>query len=183
MMAAPKVKVSREEFAQVLSYWLAKQVNTQAFKETAKDLDLKDKPQELFGLNLKNKKDSETLAEELFALNMWLIVYSCEIKSEDIDKRKEYLDIFHLIVYQIILEGTGEDFNHWKLAVTAKYADYNEAMKTESPLGPFWQLATVVSNNMSRKLNIDALIKYQISVYVSSTIEALLKLINEYDIE
>jgi hypothetical protein len=178
-----KIKVSREKFAEVLSYWLANQVNTKALKETARALDLKDEPEELFGLDLKNKKDSDALARELFALNMWLIVYSCESIFEDIDKRNECLDRFHLIVYQRILGGTRQDFDQWKLSATVNYADYNEAMKTESPPGPLWQLATVVNKNMFGKLNLDAFVQFQISVYASSTIKALLELINKYEIE
>lgn len=181
-MDDPKIKVSKEEFAEVLSYWLANQVNTKAIEQLAKALDLKDKPQELFGINLKNKKDSNTLAEELFALNMWLIVYSCEIIFEDIDKRNECLDTFHLIVYQRILEGNEEDFDQWKLSATARYIDYNEAMKIESPPGPLWQLATVVNKNMFGKLNLDALVQFQISVYVAESMKALEGLIRKYDI-
>jgi hypothetical protein len=183
MTDIPKIKVSREEFAEALAYWLAKQVNTQALKETAKAFDLKDKPEELFGLNLKNKRDSDTLAKELFALNMWLIVHSCETVFEDTNKRNECLDMFHLIVYQKILGGTEEDFDQWKLAATVNYADYNEAIKTEGTPGPFWQLATVVNKNMFGKLNLDAFVQFQISVYASSTIKALLELISEYEIE
>jgi len=182
-MDAPKIKVSRKEFAEVLSYWLGNQVNTQAIKQTAKALDLKDKPQELFGLNLKNKNDSSTLVEELFALNMWLIVYSCERIFEDIDKRNECLDIFHRIVYKRLLEGTEEDFDQWKLSATVRYVDYNEAMETESPPGSLWQLATVVNKKMFGQLNLDALVQFQISVYTSSTFKALEGLINKYDIE
>lgn len=164
-MDDPKIKVSKEEFAEVLCYWLANQVNTKAIQQLAEVLDVEDKPQ------------------ELFALNMWSIVYSCERIFEDIDKRNECLDTFHLIVYQRILEGTEEDFGQWKLSVTAKYIDYNEAMETESQPGPLWQLATVVNKNLFGKLNLSALVQFEISAYASSTIKALLEMINKYDIE
>lgn len=179
-MDAPKIKVSREEFAEVLCYWLANQVNTKAIQQLAEVLDVEDKPQELFGINLKNKKNLNTLTEELFALNMWSIVYSCERIIEDIDKRNECLDTFHLIIYQRILKGTEENFNQWKLSATAKYIDYNEAMETENPL---WQLATVVNKNLFGKLNLSAIVQFEISTYASSTIKALLEMINKYDIE
>jgi hypothetical protein len=180
VMDTPKIKASREEFAEVLCYWLANQVNTKAIKQLAEVIDVEDKPQELFGINLENKKNLNILAEELFALNMWSIVNSCERMFENIDKRNECLDTFHLIVYQRILKGTEEDFDHWKLSLTARYIDYNEAMEAKNPL---WQLATVVNKNLFGKLNLSAIVQFEISTYASSTIKALLEMINKYDIE
>jgi len=182
-MDAPKIKASKEEFAEVLCYWLANQVNTKAIQQLAEILDVEDKPQELFGINLKDKKNLNTLAEELFSLNMWMIVYSCERIFENIDKRNECLDTFHLNVYQRILEGTEEDFGQWKLSLTAKYIDYNEAMETESQPGPLWHLATVVNKNLFGKLNLSFLVELEIGAYASSTIKALMEMINKYDIE
>ena len=67
--------------------------------------------------------------------------------------------------------------------MTVKYIDYNEAMKTESPPSPLWQLAKVVNKNLFGKVNLSAIIQFQISAYASSTIKALEGLINKYDIE
>ena len=128
MKESPKIRVSRKEFAGVLSYWLAKQVNIEAIQQLAKTFDLKGIPREIFGINLKGKKELDTLTEELFALNMWMIVYSCERVLEDIKKRNDCLDAFHLIAYQRILGGIEENFNEWKLYITTKYIKYNEAM-------------------------------------------------------
>jgi len=183
MMDDPKVKASKEEFAEVLFYCLASQVNTKTIQQLAKVIDVEDKPQELFGINIKNKENLNALAEELFSLNMWMIVYSCERIFEDIDKRNECLDTFHLNVYQRILEGTEEDFGQWKLSLTAKYIDYNEAMGTESQPGPLWQLAKVVNKNLFGKLNKSAIVQFEISAYASSNIKALLEMVNKYDIK
>jgi len=166
-----------------LCYWLANQVNTEAIQKLAKAFDAEDKPEELFGLSLKNKRDLDILTKELFALNMWIIVYSCELMFEDIAKRNECLDMLHLIVYQRILGGTKENFDQWKLSATVNYVDYNEAIKTDEPPGPLWQLAKVVNKNMFGKLNLDAFVQFEISAYVSSTIKALSEMINKYDIE
>jgi hypothetical protein len=182
-MDAPKIKASREEFAEVLCYFLANQVNTKAIQQLAKVIDVEGKPQELFGINIENKKNLNTLAEELFSLNMWMIVYSCERIFEDVAKRNECLDTFHLNVYQKILEGTEEDFGQWKLALTAKYIDYNEAMETESQPGPLWELAKVVNKNLFGKLNLSAIVQFEISAYASSNIKALMEMVNKYDIE
>mgnify|MGYP001469098712 CR=1 FL=1 len=91
--------------------------------------------------------------------------------------------MLHLIVYQRILGGTKENFDQWKLSATVNYVDYNEAIKTDEPPGPLWQLAKVVNKNMFGKLNLDAFVQFEISAYVSSTIKALSEMINKYDIE
>jgi hypothetical protein len=155
MTDTQKVKASKREFAEVLFYWLAKQVNTKAIKQTAKLFDLKDKDdkdfgetEDLFGLNLKNKKDFTKLVEELFVLNIWLIVYNCERIFEDINKRDECLDIFHHLVYQRLIEGTGENFSKWMMSMGVKYIEYDRAMKTEHHLGPLWVLSKVVNKNL-----------------------------------
>jgi hypothetical protein len=182
-MDAAKVKASREEFAEVLLYWLANQVNTKSIQQLAKIIDVEGKPEELFGINIKNKENLNKLAEELFALNMWMIVYSCERIFEDMAKRNNCLDIFHLNVYQRILEGAEGDFGQWKLSLTAKYIDYNEAMETESQPGSLWHLATVVNKNLFGKINLSAVVQFEISAYASSNIKALMEMINKYDVE
>lgn len=183
MKESSKVEVSRQEFAGVLSYWLAKQVNMEAIQQLAKTFDLKGKPKELFGINLKNKKEFYKLAEELFALNMWMIVYSCEIVLEDTKKRNDCLDGFHLIAYQRIIGGIEENFNEWKLYITAKYIKYNEAMGADREANPLWRLANTVNTSLFGKLKLDVHINFQIAGYVSSTIQALRGMIDKYDIK
>jgi len=185
----PKVKVSREEFAEALFYWLSKQLNSKAIKQTAKLFDLKDEEhkdssetEELFGLNLKNKRDFSRLFEELFALNMWIIVYCCERIFEDVDKRNEFLDIFHRIVYQRLIEVTEENLRQWLLSITAKYIEYNKAAKTQHELGPLWELTSVVNRNLHGELNLDAVLQFQIGIYITESIEALEGAIKKYDI-
>ncbi len=189
-MDTQKVKVSKEEFAEALFYWLAKQVNTKTIKQTAKIFDLRDKEQkdsseteELFGLNLKNKRDFNKLVEELFALNMWLVVRACERVFEDVDKRDECLDIFHHLVYQRLIEGTGENLGGWMKLMGAKYIEYIKAMETEHPAGPAWVLVTVINKNLFGKVNLDAFVQFNIGVYVAESIKALEEAIKQYDIE
>lgn len=183
MTDTQRVKVSKEEFAEALFYWLVKQVNTKAIKQSAKLLDLKGKGHELFGRNLKSKEDSSKLVEELLALNMWLIARSCQRVFEDIDERNECLDNFHRIVYQRLIEGTEEDFGQWALSMTARYIGYDKAMKTDHTLGPLWELASVVTEGLLGKATLDAIVRFQIGVYASTTMEALEELIKQYDIE
>ena len=190
MVDVPKIKVSKEQFAEALFYWLAKQVNTKAIKQTAKLFDIRDKehkdssePEKLFGLNLRSKKDFNKLVEELLDLNMWLIVRACERVFEDIDKRNECLDIFHHIVYERLIEETKENRRQWMLSMTAKYIDYNKATETEHPSGPAWVLATAVNKNLFGEVNPDALVQFHIGAYVAESIKALEEAIKQYDIQ
>jgi len=178
-----KVKVSREEFAEALFYWLTSQVNTKKIKQLAKLSNPEHKEKELFGLNLEHKTEFNILIEELFDLNMWLIVHVCERVFEDTDKRDECLDIFHHIVYQRLLEEEEEDFDQWALSMSTRYIDYNKATKTENTLGPLWELATVVNKNLFGEVKRDPFIQTRISFYVTSSIEALEEALRKYDIE
>lgn len=55
-----KVKVSKEEFGEVLYYWLAGRLTKKAIKETAKSWDFK----------IKGNEDFNKILQELFVLNM-----------------------------------------------------------------------------------------------------------------
>lgn len=189
MTDTQKVKVSREEFAEVLFYWLCLHVGKKGIEKAAKAFDLKVKGYEDFSTILRkvtgNKKDFDKVRifEELFALNMWLIVYSCERIFEDIDKRNECLDIFHRIVYQTLLEEEEEDFDQWLLSMGTRYIEYNKAPETKHTLGPVWELATVVNKNLFGEVKRDPFIQTRISFYVTSSIEALEEAIRKYDIK
>ena len=185
-----KIKVTKEEFAELLCLWLSRHLNREAIKQDAKALELKDKedtdfsePEELFGLNLKNKKDFIILGEELISLNMWLIVRACERVFEDTNKRNECLDIFHRIVYERFIEEPGEDFREWTLSLYKKYRDYAKATETEHQLGPAWELSKLINENLHGKVLPDIFIQFQISTYITSSIGASEELIKKYKVK
>ena len=66
--------------------------------------------------------------------------------------------------------------------MTQKYIEYNKAAERQSTLGPLYTLATVVNVNLFGKLNLDAILQYQIGVYIAESIGALRGAIKEYDI-
>ena len=190
MRKAPKIEVSIEEFAELLCLWLSRHLNREAIKQDAKALELKDKedtdfsePEEMFGLNLKNNKDFTILGEELISLNMWLIVRACERVFEDTDKRDECLDIFHRIVYERFIEGSGEDFREWTLLLFKKYREYAKATETEHQLGPAWELSKLINENLHGKVLPDVFLQFQISTYITSSIRASEELIKKYNIK
>lgn len=169
-----KIKVTREEFAQVLFVWLMRCLSEDQIKEIfSKGFDLK----------LKSDEDFDRLRQELFYLNMWLIVFTCEGLLKDIDRRNECLDIFHRIVYENLVEQKEQDFDQWLLSMGKRYMDYTETMDTEHELGPLWELTSLVNRNIYGELNLDAFVQFQLSAYVKSTMEALEGLIKRYNIK
>jgi hypothetical protein len=189
-METHKIKASREEFAEVLFYWLSRQINREAITQAAKLFDLKDeeekdacKTEELFGLNLTSKEDFNRLFEELFDVNMWLVVRACERVIEDLDKRNECLDILHRLVYERLVKGPRENLRQWTLSLTSKYIDYNKAAEIEQPLGPAWEPSKVINKNLHGKVLPDAFLQFQIGAYITESLKALEGAIKKYDIE
>jgi len=172
MVYSEKVKVSKDQFAEVLYRWLSKFLTDKAIKKSAKDL----------GFKLRRKNYSKVFGE-LFVLYMWLIVYTCEDVLEDENKRNECLDIFHHLVYKRHTEGTEEDFGKWLKSVGAKYIEYYKAMETDHPSGPLWVVASLVNKKLFGKIKEDAWLQLRIVGYVESFVKYLRKAIKQYDIE
>ena len=132
-----KVKVSKDQFAEVLYRWLSKFLTKEAIKKTAKDL----------GFKLRRRNYSKVFGE-LIVLYMWLTVYTCEEVLEDENKRNECLDTFHHLVYERHTEGTQEDFGKWMKSMGAKYIEYDKAMETGHPSGPLWVVANLINRDL-----------------------------------
>ena len=79
-----KLKVSKEQFAEVLYIWLSKNWNGEVIKEIAKESH--------FGI--RNIKDFIKISKELFFLNVWSVICACEAEFVDEGKRNKCLDIF-----------------------------------------------------------------------------------------
>ena len=172
-MNTEKVKVAKEEFAEVLYYWLSRRLTKKAIKETAKS----------WGFKLKGNEDFNKILQEIFAFNMWSIVRTCERVFEDDDKRNECLDVFHHLVYERHTEGTEENFGKWMRAMGAKYIEYIKAMETEHPSGPVWVLAKVVNKNLFGEVKEDPFLQAKIGAYVGIDARHLEELIKKYDID
>jgi hypothetical protein len=171
---APKIKVSKEEFTEVLCFWLSQRLTKQAIKQTAKK----------FNFKIKSNEDFNKILQELFALNMWLVVRTCERVLMDTDRRNECLDMFHRAVYEVhITDATDEGFREWMLAVASKYVEYNKAAQQASEPGPVWWLARLVNQNIFGEVKEDIILQVEISAYVGILYETLEDLIKKYDIE
>ena len=173
MTNTEKVETTKRDFAQVLHFWLSNRLTGEAIKETAEDFDFK----------ISSNKDFNKMFQELFALNMWLIVRSCERVFEDVDKRNECLDIFHRLVYERYSQDIGENFGKWMKLMGAKYIEYIKAMETEHPSGPLWVLAKLINTNLFGKLKKDPFVQAAIGGYVGILAKHLEELMKKYDIE
>ncbi len=168
-----KVKVSKGQFAEVLYCWLSGFLTEKAIRKSAQEL----------GFKIRNNKDLSKISEELFALNMWLIIYTCAGVFENEDKRNECLDIFHHLVYERHTEGTEEIFGEWMILMAAKYIEYNRAMETEHPSTPLWVVATLVNKNLFGEIKEDPHLQMRIIFQIGLSVEHLGKAIKQYDIE
>ena len=173
MTDTQRVKVSKREFAEVLYYWLSQRLTREAIEETAKDLDFR----------IKNSEDFDRIFEELFALNMSLIIDACEKVFEDEDRRNECLDIFHHIVYERHNKGTEEHFRKWMTSMGTKYIEYVKAMETQHPSTPLWVLAKVINKNLFGEVKESFVAQVEIGAYVGIPAKHLGELIKKYDIE
>jgi len=63
-----KAKVSKNQFAEVLYYWLSLHLNKKAVKKRAKEIHFK----------IKNNRDFNKIFAELLVFDMWLIIYTCD---------------------------------------------------------------------------------------------------------
>ena len=167
-----KVKVSKEEFAEVLYFWFSRRLTKDAIKEIAKSWDFK----------IKGNEDFNKILQELFVLNMWSIVHSCERVFDDENKRNECLDIFHRLVYKRHIEGTEENFSKWMMSMGVKYIEYDRAMKTEHHLGPLWVLSKVVNKNLFGEVKKDPILQMEIGNYVGLSVKHLGEAVKKYDI-
>lgn len=172
-MNTKKVKVSREQLAEVLYYWLAGYLTKKAIKKTAKELSFR----------IGNNKDFSKIFEELFALNMWLTVYTCEGVFEDEDKRNECLDIFHHLVYNHHIENKESSFNDWMMLISPRYIEYSKAMETEHPSTPLWVVANIINKRLFGEIKEDLFFQMKMVAHIGLFIEHLGKAIKEYDIE
>lgn len=173
MMNSENVRVSRDQFAEVLYYWLSGYLTKKAIKKKAKELHFK----------IRGNKAFNKIFDELLVFNMWLIVYTCEGVFEDEDKRNDCLDIFHHLVYERHAEGTGEDFGKWMKSMGAKYIEYDKARQTDHPSTPLWVVAKLFNKSLFGEIKEDLIAQTKIVLHQGLFVEHLGKAIKQYDIE
>ncbi|MFC1990012.1 hypothetical protein ACFLVW_05590 [Chloroflexota bacterium] len=156
-----KVKITKEEFVELLTYWLSMPMSKGSIAIFAQNI----------GFNIGSKKNIDRLTEKLFMLYMWVIVRACDRLIDDAGTRNSCLDIFHRTIYSYRSDATDEGFRQWMLVIGSKYLNYDKAMeKTEEP-GPLWWLARLVNKNIFGKVKEDPFVQTYIGANISSFTE------------
>lgn len=171
-MEEKKLRITSRQFAEVLFHWLFMFLTEKEIKKYAKSFG--------FRIGIWNRKNFKKIYGELFILNMWLIVHTCERLFEDEEERNEYLDIFHNIIYYRKIVNNGISFINWKLSISSRYIEYSRAMETEHPSTPLWSVAKVFNRNLFGKLKKDLSSQMKVCLYVELFIKHLEKTILKY---
>jgi hypothetical protein len=169
-----KIKVSREQFAEVLYYWFSGFLTEKKVRKTAKEV----------GFRIWKREDYKKIYKELFIFNMWLIIHTCENVFDDEDKRNECLDVFHNLVYNRTISNNNEiSFIDWKISISSKYIEYSKAMKREHPSGPLWVVADLLNRYLFGEVKKDLSFQLKVMAHAGLFVEHLGEGLLQYDIE
>ncbi|MFC1990714.1 hypothetical protein ACFLU9_01005 [Chloroflexota bacterium] len=168
-----KVKVSKAQFAELLFHWLSGFLTEEAVKKTAKDI----------GFKVRSNKNFRRIYEELFLLNMWLTVYTCEIVIIDEDKRNGCLDKFHHLVYDRTIENKETNYIDFMMLISSRYTEYGKAREMEHPSTPLWVVANVFNKRLFGEIKNDLAFQTKVIVHQGLFVKHLGEAIAHYDIE
>ena len=175
------VKISKEDFVDTLYLWLSEHLTEKEVKAMADEVGFNTKG--LFRIKVSKKLYSK-LYIELFTLNMYLIVSSCEAVIEDEDKKKNVLDMFHNTVYEKNIKVSGISYNKWLNLMELIYDEYRKATEEASLLSPLLLLANRFCKNLfGDKMKLDSSLKFEISMRIGGMAKQLSKTLHEYDID
>lgn len=169
------VRVSRGEFAEVLYYWVTKDLREHKIRDVASSLDFEIDGDEAY----------DTVFRELLILNMYLAVTAAERVFEDEEKRDDCLDSLHHLVFDRHYGETGATFGNWKIWMGTRYLEYQQASESDPkhPAGPLWEISKTINKRLFGEVKEDPFIQASIGGYVALNLEHLTDLMHEYDIE
>ncbi|MEE8383150.1 MAG: hypothetical protein V3R78_14900 [Thermodesulfobacteriota bacterium] len=175
------VKISKEDFVDTLYLWLSEHLTEKEVKAMADEVGFNTKG--LFRIKVSKKLYSK-LYIELFTLNMYLIVSSCEAVIEDEDKKKNVLDMFYNTVFEKNIKVSGISYNKWLNLMELIYDEYGKATEEASLLSPLLLLANRFCKNLfGDKMKLDSSLKFEISMRIGGMAKQLSKTLHEYDID
>ncbi len=174
------VKISKKDFADTLYCWLSEHLAKQEVKAMAKQVGFKITG--LFGIII-NKKLYSQFYSELFALNMYLIVFSCEGVIQDASTKDEVLEIFHKLVYSRNIKVTGTSYKRWIVLMKLIYEDYRKAMEEKSLLTPILLVSGAFEKNLFGKPILDPYVRFETGMRIGGIVRQLSQLLQDYTIE
>lgn len=166
-------RTSRGEFAEILYYWATKDLHEEKVNESARDL----------GFEIKSDEDLDKIFRELLILNMYLTVMTAEMVFADEDKRNDYLDLLHHLIYDRHFAVTELDFHDWMRLMGTRYLEYQKAGESQHPPGPIWELAKAFNRNLFGEVRESAIIQWKIGEHIGLFLEHLRELILQYEVE
>ncbi len=167
------IYLSKQQFAEALFYWLSDFLTEEAITKSAQNL----------GFAINDDYDTQKILNELFDLNMWLIVYTCTDILEDENTKNECLDIFHHLVYEKYATGIQRAFDQWIKLLCTKYIEYNSMLKPDHPTSPFSPVTKQVTQNLFGETAKDSETQEYLINHISLFIKHLGSAITKYDIE
>ena len=168
-------KSSRKEFAEVLYYWVMKDLGEKQIKGTANSLDCE----------ITSDEDHKTIFRELLILNMYLAVRAVENAFEDEAKRNDCLDLLHHIVFDRLYGEAAVDYDGWWKWMGTRYLEYQQALDStpKHPSGSLWPISKIVSKRLFGEVKNGPFTQASIGEYVGLHSEHLTHLIHECDVE
>jgi hypothetical protein len=175
------ITISKRDFADTLYYWLSEHLAEHEVREMAKQVDFRIKRLCRLGIN---KKLYSMFHSELFALNMYLIVFTCEGMIEDVENKNKVLSIFHQLVYARNIKVTGIRYNRWMGLMELIYDRYRKAMEEKgSLLTPVLLVAHEFEKNLFGALTLDPYVRFETGMRIGGIVKQLSQLLQEYEIE
>lgn len=168
-MENEKTKLTEKQFSEVLYAWLANFMTETSIRKIAQEIHFE----------IRNTEDLGKIYNEFLALNIWLIIYTCDSVIENKEKRNKYLDLLHKLVYERHIKEN----KTWLQSMAKKYLEYTKAIETEHPSTPLWVLATLIYKNLFGEIKKDPFLQMYIVNHVGLFIDHLSRAIKEYEIE
>jgi len=178
-MEAP-ITISKQDCAETLYLWLSEHLADKEVKAMAEQIGFRLKGR--FGVR-SNKKLYGKFHSELFSLNMYLIVFTCESAIADTATRNNVLHLFHKLVYSRNVKVTGISYVKWIELMKLIYAEYTRSMEEKSLLAPVLLIAQAFEVNLFDKSVLDSYVRFETGMRIGGMIQQLSKLLHGYVIK
>jgi len=171
-----KKKVTKNQFAEILFYWLSSHLTEKETKRNAKELGFRIR-------QWRSIKDFNKLFFELLILDMWLIEYTCENFFSNEEEKFECEKLFHQLVYDRYVDKERYGFKDWIVLVTSLFIEYDKAMKTDHPSTPLWVVANVINKRLFGETKKDLSFQMKMIAHIGLFIKHLGEALINYEIE
>lgn len=171
-----KKKVTKNQFAEILFYWLSSHLTEKEIKRNAKELGFEIRPWH-------SNKDFNKLFFELLILDMWLIEYTCENFYSTEEEKLACEKLFHQLVYNRYVDKERYSYKDWTILVTSLFIGYDEAINSDHPSTPLWVVANVINKRLFGEIKKDLSFQMTMIAHMGLFIEHLEGALINYELE